>query len=214
MYIIDKNKDYYDFHSHIYGVDKTVTFDRRGSIIITNDNLIRLSCRYGWQYDRLHKDDKNFIILEVGNVQYLIILFDFIVKDNPDHYTKLVFCSMQIIKIFRHNRHFFDKPISIKGVNFDWRWSYKKGNLFNKKYKIENSIEEVIKRVFESEIELPILAKTDITSLIDGKEIWIELQSYIASLNNDKDISIPMTDVEKAEIHGFDKKTSFRNPIK
>ena len=31
MYIVDKHKDYYDYISHIYGVDKDTAFDRRGS---------------------------------------------------------------------------------------------------------------------------------------------------------------------------------------
>ena len=50
--------------------------------------------------------------------------------------------------------------------------------------------------------------------MLDPKETWIELQTYFSSLGNDKDIDLHLTDVEKAVNHGFDKKTSFRNPIK
>ena len=42
MYILDKNTDYYDYFSHIYGEDKSITFDRRGSAIIKDEMLVDL----------------------------------------------------------------------------------------------------------------------------------------------------------------------------
>jgi hypothetical protein len=42
MRILDKHKDYYDYLAGIYGIDNTVFFDRRGSIPLTNDIIIRI----------------------------------------------------------------------------------------------------------------------------------------------------------------------------
>jgi hypothetical protein len=58
------------------------------------------------------------------------------------------------------------------------------------------------------------LKNTIITRIIDPFVIWKELSNYISSKNNDKDIDIKMTDEERAINHGFDKKYSFRHPIK
>jgi len=77
----------------------------------------------------------------------------------------------------------------------------------------QNSFEEAVV-IKDNEVKNPILRETKLTSLLDPQEIWVNLDNYLSSLNNDKDVSIPMTEEEKAEVHGFDRKTSFRNPIK
>jgi hypothetical protein len=199
MYIIDRNKDYYDFHSHIYGIDKKVIYDRRGSTKITNSELIRLSL-YG-----LSIPEKAYILLEIGFVQYLILITNI---EKRDTFIETTYSGdMEIVREFRDFKHRYSTPISVRGVYLPFRFKWSK----QIKY-CENFEELIAKELYE--IENPILADTNITSLIDSNAIWQELQNYISSLNNDKDIDLPMSDVEKAEIHGFDKKTSFRNPIK
>lgn len=49
MLIIDKNNDFYDHISYIYGVDKKVVFDRRGSSLITDEDITKLG--YWENYD-------------------------------------------------------------------------------------------------------------------------------------------------------------------
>jgi len=75
MYIIDKNQDYYDYFSHIYGIDKTVTFDRRGSTILNDESfLISPLGSRGWPCNgRKHY---SYVVLEVGYVQYLFLIHD------------------------------------------------------------------------------------------------------------------------------------------
>jgi len=209
MYIIDKNKDFYDYFSHIYGEDKRITFDRRGSIVITDEMIATASNEYS---NVFYPKDKNFVLLEVGNVQYLIKCFNLIFKDYPKSliYNKYISSSMEIVRIFKDNKHYYNSPISIRGVNIHKIWSWKKGYTPN----FEGSYKEVVEKTYKKSIDLPILSKTQLTSILDGKEIWIELQTYFSSLGNDKDVDIKMTDVDKAVNHGFDKKTSFRHPIK
>ena len=221
MYIIDKNKDYYDYYSHIFGTDKKITYDRRGSAIINNLDIVSLTgcekistdgkIRHEHWYWRTLRNPEYFVLLEIGFVQYLIKLFNFTFEKTELYYT-MSGCSMIIERIFKDNKHYYEFPISIRGcvINSYWK-NYKEGYI----YKTNEPFEEALEIKNDAiTIDNPILSGTSITSLIDPKEIWVELQSYISSLNNDKDISIPMTDIEKAETHGFDKKTSFRNPIK
>jgi len=198
VYIIDKYKDYYDFHSYIFGVDKSVIFDRRGSkypILSTISNP--------HSYRIISSDDKNFILLEIGYTQYLIMLYDFIMVEGL---VKSI--SVRLVRTFKDNKNHFGSAISIRGASVNYTYRYGKGRT----YKINESFNEVVEGTF-NEFVLPILAQTKITSLIDSQEIWIELQTYISSLDNDKDIRLKMTDKEKVSIHGFDK-NSFRNPIK
>ena len=206
MYIIDRHKDFYDHYSHIYGVDKSIVFDRRGSVIIDDFMIVTLSFD-GWP---LLKDDVFHILLEAGYAQYLIKLHDFILQKNSANCTVVTSCSMTLARVFEDFKHYYSSPISIRGVRVDYKWNWKKPRT----YIYEGSYKEVVKPYENRVIDLPILKNTKLTSILDGQKIWIALQTYLSSLGNDRDVSIPMTDVEKAEIHGFDKKTSFRHPVK
>lgn len=200
MFIIDKNKDYYDYFSKIYGSDKNITFDRRGSKIITDENVVNI-----YNYD---KHEGQFFILEVGNVQYLIRLYDLVLKKADYLYsTAEIFVSvkMEIKNIFRDNKNILGFPISIRSVNIPFR-SYhydKKTGKFITDY-TEYSVTNT------TVINLPILANTQLTRLINPEEIWKELSNYISSLNNDKN-SVFVPDIQKVVNHGFDKRESFRN---
>ena len=217
MYIIDKNKDYYDHYSYIYGVDKTVVFNRKDSIVLNDAILVDMSYLYNLRAN--YKEAVGFLLLEIGTMQYLIKVDKIVLKKIREFInTGYVFisCRMQIIREFKDNKHYYKTPISIRGVeindNRSWYQRRKSENLI---YKNEGlTCKDVINRIIREPIELPILADTQITSLLDGDIVWKELQNYVSSLNNDIDVSLPTTDVNKAINHGFDKKTSFRHPIK
>lgn len=200
MFIIDKNKDYYDYFSKVYGSDKNITFDRRGSKIITDENVVNI-----YNYD---KHEGQFFILEVGNVQYLIRLYDLVLKKADYLYsTAEIFVSvkMEIKNIFRNNKNNFGFPISIRSVdipNRSYHYDKKTG-----KFKTDYTEYCVTNTTV---INLPILANTQLTRLINPEEIWKELSNYISSLKNDKD-SVFVPDIQKVVNHGFDKKESFRN---
>jgi hypothetical protein len=212
MYIIDRNKDYYDYLSHVYGVDKKVVFDRRGSVNLTDEELVNL-LKFNLNEKRpLYWNHRGeFFILEIGYIQYLVYLKDFKTK----HF-KYISSKMECKHIFRNNVHYYDKPISIRRVNveYNWGWDWRNKKPKEEYWVITNNYKETITKVYDDPINLPILKDTQLTQWLDPEEVWKELQNYISSLKNDKDVDLKMSDVEKAEIHGFDKKTSFRNPIK
>lgn len=210
MYIIDKNTDYYDYYSHIYGIDKKVVYDRRGSIIIDDDQVL---LRWSNLSLRSLRTPESFLLLEIGYVQYLIGLDNFkkhvIGKMGYSGFREYYTFGYEIVRIFQDNKHYFDTPVSVRGASVAYAWTYD-----GIKYKFNGSYQETIDGVSTNPINNPILSNTFITKIIDPETVWKELQNYISSLNNDKDVDLVMTDVERAEIHGFDKKISFRNPIK
>jgi hypothetical protein len=160
-------------------------------------------------YTDITKDSKLFVILEVGYVQHLIQLFDFTVLETG-RINNIASYSMKVVRTFKDYKHYYDYPISIRAIEVSYQRHYFEPNV----YRFDRPFNEVVRRVYTKSINLPILKGTQLTSMLDAKETWIELQTYLSSLGNDKDIDLHMTDVEKAVNHGFDKKSSFRNPIR
>lgn len=210
MYIIDKNKDYYDHYSHIYGIDKNIVFDRRGSVLINNDNLVLHSKNRFFV-----RDEIQYILLETGMVQYLIKIDDIKYKKVPRKTTKdlfnLVFDSakFEVVKKFENYKNMFGTAISIHSVYNDW-FSYLDYVHGTKSKKIDY-LNYIV--TDELSVELPILANTSLTIIINAEDIWKDINTYISSLNNDKDIK-EVPDIEKVVNHGFDKKESFRGKNK
>ena len=204
MYIIDSNKDYYDYVSHIYGLDKKIVFDRRGSTRIESKDLVDL------RETRYYGGKTQFILLETGMVQYLLKLDNIVVTDENKPKNKHIDLSayqhvksfdVEIVDKFEDHKNVTGCPIAIRSVHNSWR-SYHYIKQFPteyKDYKITNDIE----------LDLPILASTCITKIIPAEEIWKNICNYISSLGNDKDVA-QASDIEKIVNHGFDKKESFR----
>jgi hypothetical protein len=208
MHIIDKNKDYYDYLQKIYGRDTTITYDRRGSKVLSNQALWELIAPIERYYN---KKDGALFVLEVGYTQYLFRAF--VLFSKPLKYTMVSMpCNgrIELVHIFEDHKHYFDAPmtlVSARGANsfwYSWKpkkspqvWNYSELNV-DTKLAIPN----------------PILKGTTLPSWVDAQKIWIGLSNFISAKYNDKTIEIVNTDVEKAVQHGFDKVSSFRNPIK
>lgn len=197
MYILDKNKDYYDHFSKIYGEDKSITFDRRGSVFITDELLIN-------KYEATGRGkNEQFILLETGTVQYLIRIYDIVLITDykTKTYDKYISSKMEVVQVFK-DKNKFGCSVSIQMVRNSWFsfFNAKNENRDYSNYEVQKS----------KEIKLPILANTQITKLIPPEEIWKELSNYISSLKNDKD-SVYVPDTQKIVNHGFDKRESFRN---
>lgn len=204
MYILDKNKDFYDYFSHIYGEDKSITFDRRGSSICTDEMLIgsERATHHRWG----DKTNTAFRLIEVGNIQYVIKIYDivFLTDYKKQIYSELQSYKMKLDHVYRNNIHYFKSSISIHDLSVDFEykhmdWIYPSKPVEEGKY---------------VPIELPIFAGTSLTGILNAEEIWKELSNYISSLKNDKAVDIGTTDIEKVVNHGFDKKESFRGKNK
>lgn len=210
MQIIDKNKDYYDYYSYIYGIDKAITFDRRGSVIISNETIYQMIDRHFFEDSK----ESHFILLEIGDVQYLIKVSNIKTKKNRfTGFDEFKDFDLSIAHIYNQNKKYYNSVISIVPVRVKSTFSFGRG--FEHKYIISDNFNDtVIKVLKERLIKLPILKDTKITSIIEGEKIWQIIDNYISSCNSEKDVDIEMTDEERAETHGFDRKYSFRHPIK
>jgi hypothetical protein len=207
MYIIDNYKDFYDYVSHIYGVDKQIILDRRKSTRLNKETILDISIKSDPKWER-----ESFILLEYGYKQKIFKLSNI-------HYDKRNFeytYNIEHFHTYSEHINLFDCPISISmcliRVPFFYRWEKKRRKTpIPTIDDLRHGKEKVIER--GAFLEFPILAGTELTKFLDPIEVWSEIQNYISSLENDRDVNLPMTNEEKAETHGFDK-YSFRHPIK
>jgi hypothetical protein len=210
MLIIDKNNDFYDHYSHIYGVDKQIVFDRRGSTILT-DGLFHVDI--STNYNRHFNSCRTMYLLEVGYVQYLIELIN--IKITEGKYPTIV-SSVKIdydiilFKTFDEQKHLFEKEMTLAKIHvpFDYRF------LRTKKDRVKDIALQEIKVLENHFYPLPILKDTKLTKVLDAEAIWKALNVYISSQKNDKKIDIINSDKAKLLNHGFDEKLSFRHPIR
>lgn len=209
MLIIDKNKDYYDYLSRLYGVDKKVTFDRRGSTILTQEALRDIVVK-----EPRWNESTQYFVLEVGNIQFLFQIANIEQIQKGDWrrgHNDIWDGEWSLFHIFKEDYHFGKKEMTIAPCNIEKVYNIKKRKL----EEVITSFRDTCKfSKYAPVIDLPILNDTFIPSVIEQFVIWNELSNYISAKNNDKNIEIEMTDVERAVNHGFDKKSSFRNPIK
>jgi len=232
MQIIDKNKDYYDFYQFEFGpVDKTATYDRRGSKVLTEEEFFRHFYKnvppfYNVDtFSRIHSDEKdgqwyywkpnnyvsNYVsslLLEIGSIQYVIELKNtkhmWINKRNSEF---IIRGDVSILYKFDEGAHLCPAPVTLthfhnKNNRYNWRYN-------NNSPRSAQDIEPD-KNLSDYAIQNPILKETAVPSLIPARNFYIALDNYFRSMYNDKTVEIKNSDIDKAINHGFDKKTSFR----
>ena len=215
MKILDRNKDYYDYLQGVYGIDNQIIFDRQNSILLDIDcwNKLFFDRKYeqpykfrGW----IQNDNHELVILECGFVQYLILL-----EINEKNQW-----SSSIVRVFQDNMHYKTQAMTIYSATTQPYYRFENiDKIHFDKLNYANDIHErcgYIKREYRklyADIELPILQKTEIPSLIPAEEIWNNLYNYLLH-QKDPQIIDNRTNKQKLESRGFDNVTSFRHPIK
>lgn len=213
MQIIDKNKDYYDYLQKVYGRDTTITYDRRGSTVMSDLSVIRLIAPFTDRYDR---EEGAMFVVEVGELQYLFkASVDYAKVGIYSQFPEPVGGTIELLTSFSDHQHYFEKEMTLvpatRDYPYDFHW--RKGRTNKYKYiPVKSFMELRVKK--DRAVSNPILTDTTVASLISAQDIWIALSNHISSKYNDKTVEIVNTDVDKLQNHGFDKKSSFRHPTK
>ena len=205
-------KDYYDYLVSLYGIDEDIVYDRRESVVMR-------PYQKGWVYFVKEKrwDDKpqepkrmwhtdasgkevfglvtvgalHHFVLEVGQEHYLFKVERF-VRENDE-----VIIRPQLLRKIEHEK--MSKHV-ISIIPCDVGLGYWGAHSQSISYRLKEEIPEVI------------LSSTFIPSFISPEEIYDNVYNYLISIR-EKPIIDKRDDVLKLESFGFDKKTSFRNPI-
>jgi hypothetical protein len=209
MKIIDRNKDYYDYLSHVYGVDGNIAFDRRGSVLLTDRYIREFAAANALQYSRYFGFDA--LLLEAGFTHYM-----FLIEEKAS-----VEIAFELKHAFTSAIHFSARPLCLYfthsyKITKDYFQQNRKARRFSydnvalKKHMIEIKFRNGAMPVC---IELPILDKTSLKSLIKAEDIWKSIYNYLCKTQEPKIVDT-RNDIAKAIDHGFDQKTSFRHPVK
>lgn len=212
MRILDGGKkDYYDYIVGIYGIDSDITYDRRNSTVLSHDKYgfwedyfaekklysdREKEQKYGWHlngdkyvYGYYHAGRIIHFILEVGNTHYLFEVERYIENCK-------VYRNIKLVKAYDVKDKKSIHPIALYGVV----------------YSISRISGEHIEFIKGYVVENPILNNTFIPSYISAEDIYNKVYSYLIKEKEPK-IEDKRTDIQKLESKGFDKRSSFRNPI-
>jgi len=203
MKIICKHKDWYDYFGHVINPENSrddVVYDRRDCRKLSNSDLVEYLEPRGYRGIGLGLREGRSFALEIGYTQYFISLSDVDMVSMTGKFS--------LDKVLKSRSHVFKEPMSICEYRINWNPLSKEGV---KKIIDDFSLGDC---VFDHERRMPnpILAGTDLVSLIDPQEVWIALDQYLSSLKNDASWeSAGLTDRDKVLNHGFSHPESFRN---
>ena len=202
MRIIDKNKDFYDYFQDY---DSDIVFDRRGSRILSNEelNVWSLYNRYKSEFT-----DKYFL-LQIGYTNWLILAKPTnIDKDTYGYFTVNDF-SLELIEMWKD----YNKSVDFKFGEIKLYHTIE--FLFSKKYNYKTPlIDDVKLGNFEyknnfTEKSPIILNKTKLPSILNAQDVYLAIEEWLSHKKDDI-VHDSMTDKEKIVSHGFDTKSSFR----
>ena len=199
MKILSKRKDYYDYLVGKYGIDEMIVYDRRDCTVLAHDEYNRAFSRkklYGdapKHEETVYRKGRRARIM-VGDVTELIITYGrktrkFIVERYLDEDGNLCIDH---------------KEAPLDSLDFM--------DCGKDREKKEAPIFIRTKWTIEMNIDNPILDGTWLTGYISPEEIYTEVYNYLL-MKNAKKIEDNRSDVEKMESKGFDKVSSFRNPV-
>lgn len=204
-------KDFYDYLSGIYGIDNDVVYDRvNGHVFRPMYNGDVYFCKTTLWNDACKKETRGMhyvngkrvygvfssglvmhFVIEIGFMQYLFRVERYL-DENLE-----VQLEPQLLDKFRVKEKQSQAPVSLIPVDY---WHTFKESPKIRKYQMQN------------EIQNPILSGTWATSFLQAEEVYNEIYNYLISIKGPQIID-KRDDVQKLESKGFDKKTSFRNPV-
>ena len=219
MLILGKFKDYYDYLCGIYGIDKDIVYDRTNAYVLGKSDNLNDSIYFSREklsFDKPKKNARAWIVndkgksvfknvligtiyhfvIEVGNTQYLFEVERYLDDINDDK----VHIDVKFLMSFDISEKKSKEPLSLIPCIYY-------------RYRFGSDVKKISSYDIKNEIKNPILKDTYITSYIDPTEIYDKIYNYLISIR-EKPIIDKRNDVQKLEGYGFDKKTSFRHPIK
>lgn len=223
MKIIDKNYDFYDYLQGVYP-DKTVTFDRRKSFILTK-NKVRSSLNnvvYGNVYHS-KIGQAPYALLQVCNRFWL-----FKVKvTSLDDYGDVEDYTIDFVLTWTNynvDREFFSfHYIELKGDDWFALWDAKSEdrkrkivvdaiNRNNYKKEYDLGIQYFWHNGERTLKDIPLLKASGFAEFINPLDIYLAIEEYFSLERTaaERRESIGLTNDDKITNHGFDTKISFR----
>lgn len=201
MRIIDKNKDFYDYFQDY---DSDIVFDRRGSHILTNEEL------NFWQpYNRYNNFENKYLLLQIGYTNWLILAKPTNIDKDTYGYFIVNDFSLELLDMWKD----YNKSVDFKfgEIKTYYTMEYITSKKFNHKTAL---IDDIKLGNFEyknnfTEKSPIVLNKTKLPSILNAQEVYLAIEEWLSHKKDDV-VHDSMTDKEKIVSHGFDTKVSFR----
>ena len=200
MRILDKNKDFYDY---LQDYDSDIVFDRRGSHILTNEEL-----NFFPLYNRYKVDDV-YLLLQIGYTNWLIVEKPIKIIKDVSGYNIVKDFSIELIEMWKD----YNKSVDFKFGEIKNRYTieYITSKKFNHNLAL---IDDIKLGNFEYKNNLAeksqiVLSKTKLPSILNAQDVYLAIEEWLSHKKDDV-IHDSMTDKEKIVSHGFDTKSSFR----
>lgn len=200
MRILDKNKDFYDY---LQDYESDIVFDRRGSHILTNEEL-----NFFPLYNRYKVDDV-YLLLQIGYTNWLIVEKPIKIIKDISGYNIVKDFSIELIEMWKD----YNKSIDFKFGEIKNRYTIE--YLTSKKFNQDLALMDDIKLGnFEYKNNLAekspiVLSKTKLPSILNAQDVYLAIEEWLSHKKDDV-AHDSMTDKEKIVSHGFDTKSSFR----
>lgn len=205
-------KDYYDYLSGIYGIDEDIVYDRRDGYVFRNANAGEeyfvkekmYSDKPKQEVRGMHYEGDKYtfgtyyrgldymIVIEVGFTQYLYNIERFL--DDSDN------VELKIRLVWKKEVSEKKSAAPIAVIPVDYYQFYRDKEPRIQKYRMDK------------EIKNPIFENTWVPSFITADEMYNNVYDYLIKMREPIVVD-NRNDVQKLESKGFDKKTSFRNPV-
>lgn len=205
-------KDYYDYLVAKFGIDEDIVYDRRDSYVVRPSCQGHIFfCKEKYYSDKPKEKKKMWHINEHGKDVYGVVEVGLIL-----HFVlEIGYCRY----LFRVERYLNDNGDVVLSPSLEKKLDEDKKSKHTisiipcdvvKYYWL--SKDEKIQYHMNEEIPNPILSSTFVPSFIDAEEVYNAIYNYLISIR-EKPIIDNRNDTLKLESFGFDKKTSFRNPV-
>jgi hypothetical protein len=208
-------KDYYDYLAGVYGIDEDIVYDRRdGEVIKRKETRINGMASFYFSetvlYGDKEKEPRRVFVYDGKNAKLVTRpageVYSFILEVG---YLQLVFSVERFIEegktqldvTLKKREKVQDKIINAPLAIIPCEY---KGWYMNP--------EQVVNVRKEQAIVNPVLAETWIPAYVCATEMYNEIYNYLISIREPK-VEDSRNDVQKLESKGFDKTTSFRNPV-
>lgn len=201
MRILDKNKDFYDY---LQDYDSDIVFDRRGSHILTREELNVWSLYYRYKSEFTDK----YFLLQIGYTNWLILAKATKIGDGGSGYFTVEDYSLELVEMWKD----YNKSVDFKFGEISSKFSIE--HLYSKKWEYKKFIDDVKLGNFEYKNNLAekspiVLSKTKLPSILNAQDIYLAIEEWLSHKKDDV-VHDSMTDKEKIVSHGFDTKSSFR----
>lgn len=198
MKILSKRKDYYDYLVGKYGIDEMIVYDRRDCTVLAHDEY-----NIAFSKKKMYNDKPKREVMSYRNGKRV---------------SEMVGLRTEVFITYgKKTRKFLvERYLDALG---NVRISHKEAPLDSldfigcgKDREMRESPIFIWTKWTNNYIDNPILDGTWLTGYISPEEIYTEVYNYLL-MKNAKKIEDNRSDVEKMESKGFDKVSSFRNPV-